>query len=109
MKALVFSPAAAADIDGIWDYSAAHWGPDQADRYTDDIRDACQALAAGGRRGRPVDVRPGTLKHPAGTHMIYFRDRGDRLEVIRILHQKQDVSRNLSPVDQGPLAGPSSS
>jgi toxin ParE1/3/4 len=27
--------------------------------------------------------------------MIYFRDDGDRLEVIRILHQRQDVSRNL--------------
>lgn len=45
MKPLAFSPAAEADIDGIWDYSAETWGPDQADRYTDEIRDACLALA----------------------------------------------------------------
>ena len=32
MKTLTFSPAAAADIENIWDYSAEHWGPDQADR-----------------------------------------------------------------------------
>lgn len=32
MKSLVFSPAAQADIDGIWDYSADNWGPDQGSR-----------------------------------------------------------------------------
>ncbi len=95
MKALAFSPAAEADIEGIWDYSAVTWGPDQADRYTDEIRDACQALAAGRKRGRAVDVRPGYLKLSTGSHMICFRDRGDRLEIIRILHGRQDVERHL--------------
>jgi len=27
--------------------------------------------------------------------MVYFHDHGDRLEIIRILHQRQDVTRNL--------------
>ena len=95
MKGLALSPAAEADLDHIWSHSAEHWGPDQADRYTDEIRDACRGLASGDRRGRPVDVRSGYLKCAAGAHMIYFRDRGDWLEIIRILHQRQDVSRNL--------------
>lgn len=95
MKSLALSPAAEADLDYIWDYSAEHWGPDQADRYADEIRDACHGLASGARRGRPVDIRSGYLKYAAGSHMVYFRDHGDRLEIIRILHQKQDVSRNL--------------
>lgn len=95
MKVLAFSPAAETDIDGIWDYSADNWGPDQADRYTDEIRDACQALAAGRRRGRTVDVRPGYLKLSTGSHMIYFRESGDRLEIIRVLHGSQDVERHL--------------
>lgn len=95
MKALAFSPAAAADISSIWDYSAETWGPDQADRYTDEIRNACHALASGGKRGRAVEVRPGYLKYPTGSHMIYFRDLGDRLVIIRVLHQRQDVDRHL--------------
>lgn len=95
MKALVFSPAAEADVDDIWDYSSANWGPDQADRYTDEIRDACHALAAGRRRGRPVDVRSGYLKLSTGSHMIYFRDHGDLLVIMRVLHGRQDVERNL--------------
>lgn len=95
MKALAFSPAAVADLEHIWNHSAEYWGPDQADRYTDEIRDACLELASGVKQGRPVDVRSGYLKYATGTHMIYFRDHGDRLDVIRILHQRQDVSRNL--------------
>lgn len=95
MKSLVLSPAAEADIDEIWDYSAENWGVVQADHYTDEIRDACYALAAGRMQGRIVDVRPGYLKFPAGSHMIYFRERGDRLEVVRILHGKQDTERHL--------------
>lgn len=42
-----------------------------------------------------VEVRAGYLKHPCGSHTIYFRDNGDRIEIIRILHNKQDVERHL--------------
>lgn len=95
MKALAFSPAAETDIEKIWDYSAENWGPDQADHYTDEIRDACYALAVDRKRGRPVDVRSGYLKLSVGSHMIYFRDDGDRLKIMRVLHNKQDVERHL--------------
>jgi len=95
MKALKFSPAAEADITGIWRYSAEQWGPDQADRYTDDLRDACNALAAGRKKGRAVEIRPGYLKYPCGSHVIYFKDQSDRLDIIRILHSRMDVARQL--------------
>jgi len=95
MKSLVFSPAAQADMEVIWDYTVEHWGFDQANRYTDDIRDACHGLASGHRQGRPVDVRPGYLKYLVGSHVVYFRDHCDRLEVVRILHGRMDVERHL--------------
>lgn len=95
MKPLAFSPAAEADIDGIWDYSAQTWGPDQADRYTDEIRDACLALAHDRKQGRPVDVRPGYLRLSTGSHVIYYRNRGNRLDVIRVLHNRMDADRHL--------------
>ena len=85
MKALSFTPRAEADIDGIWDYSAENWGPDQADRYTDEIRDACRALASGRRQGRATNVRPGYLKCFTGSHVIYFRDMGSDAGECRIL------------------------
>lgn len=79
----------------IWDYSAHRWGPDQADHYTDAIRDACHALARGAKHGRPAEVLPEIQKYLCGSHVIYFLDHPARLDVIRILHQRQDVERHL--------------
>ena len=92
---LTFSPAAVADIGAIWDYTAETWGEDQADRYLDDIHNACIALAGGERAGRRVDVREGYLKYPVGRHLIFFRQDGPRIVVIRVLHQSMDVERHL--------------
>jgi toxin ParE1/3/4 len=92
---LTFSPAAVADIGTIWDYPAETWGLDQADRYVDDIRAACVALAGGERAGRKVDVRDGYLKYPVGRHLIFFRQDGTGIVVMRVLHQSMDVDRHL--------------
>lgn len=94
MKALAFSPAAQADISDIWDYSADRWGPDQADSYTDAIRDTCHALAAGTKQGRP-SILPNFQKYLCNSHIIYFQAHTNRLEIIRILHQRQDVEQHL--------------
>lgn len=96
MKSIGFSPAAEADINEIWDYSADRWGQDQADSYTDAIRDACYSLAKGTKHGRPVDVLPHFQKYLCGSHVVYFLDYTGHLDVIRILHQRQDVDRHLT-------------
>lgn len=95
MSRVTFSPAAIADIDGIWDYTAETWGVDQADRYTDDIQDACNDLAAGKKQGRTADVRDGYLKYSVGKHFIFFVRTGDGIAVIRVLHQQMDTDRHL--------------
>lgn len=95
MKGLVFSPAAEADIEAIWEYSADNWGEDQADRYTDDIRETCNGLITGDQRSKPVDVRPGYFKCKTGSHMLYFRDLRDVIVIVRVLHGAQDVQRHL--------------
>lgn len=92
---LTFSPAAAADIGAIWDYTAETWGPDQADRYIDTIRDICFALAKGDIAGRRVEVRDGYLKYPVGRHLIFFRQTETGTQVIRVLHQMMDTERHL--------------
>ncbi|WP_296615470.1 type II toxin-antitoxin system RelE/ParE family toxin [Sphingomonas sp.] len=66
MKTLAFSPAAQADVEGIWDYSADNWGPDQADRYTDEIPNASRAVAAGQRQGMVADERAEYWKLSSG-------------------------------------------
>ena len=95
MKVVAFSPAAEADISEIWDYSADMWGTDQADNYIDAIRDTCYSLARGTKHGRPADVLPDFQKYLCGSHVVYFLDHPDHLDVIRILHQQQDAGRHF--------------
>jgi toxin ParE1/3/4 len=96
MRVLVLSPAAQADLDGIWDYTVERWGTEQAARYLTDIRDACHGLAAGTRPSQPSDIRPGYHRCRCGSHVRYFRvaDSG-RITVVRILHERMDVGRHL--------------
>lgn len=95
MSRLTFSPAAVADLGDIWDHTAEQWGVDQADRYTDSIRDACLGLADGKIQGRRVDIRDGYLKYFVGRHVVFFRPQDGGIDVIRILHQSMDVGRHL--------------
>ena len=101
MSGIDFSPAAEADLDGIWEYSAKKWGSDQADSYVDDIRDACLDLASGRKPGKKIDdIRKGYQKYPVGQHFVFFRDSGRGIEVIRILHKAMDAERHLVVASQ---------
>lgn len=86
---------AEADLEAVWLYTLDHWSIAQADSYHRDIIAAFAALASGQRRGRATSARPGYLKYPCGAHVIYFRDLGDTLEIVRVLHRAQDAERNL--------------
>lgn len=89
------TPLAEDDLEGIWLYTFRRWSPEQADRYHLGLVAAFEGLARGDFRGSPTDIRPGYFKYPCGAHVIYFRDAGHRLEIVRILHGRQDVDRHL--------------
>lgn len=92
------SPAAQADLNEICDYSARNWGAEQADRYILRIKAACDDIAAGRRRGRPIDeIRPGYRKFAVQSHFLFYQ-AGDigQITVIRILHQHMDVAARLN-------------
>lgn len=94
-KPFRLSIGAESDLEGIWRHTQENWSTAQADRYHRTIMMEIEALAAGRRIGRASTVRPGYLKYPTGSHVIWYRDHADRLEVIRILHRAQDVERHL--------------
>lgn len=95
MTDLLFTPAAIGDLDRIWDYTARSWSPDQADAYVDEIHGACLGLTSGDHVSQPSDIRQGYRKLRVSAHVIWFRERGDRIEIVRILHVRMDVDRHL--------------
>lgn len=96
MTGYILTPAAQADVERIWDYTAQRWNVAQAERYIQNIKDACHELAAGTRTSRPVDIREGYRKLSVGSHFLYFKknDAG-QIVVVRILHQRMDVNSHL--------------
>lgn len=93
-KSYRLSPLAEADLEEIWLYTAKHWSMEQADTYHLNFVETFEGLAAGLKQGRP-SVLPDFQKYLCGSHAIYFLMYADRLDVIRILHQRQDVEQHL--------------
>ena len=90
------TPAARADLESIWDYTATHWGEEQAEDYTRNIQAACEALSKGKMVSRSADdIRQGYRKVAVGSHVMFFRMQSGGVEIIRILHQSMDVERHL--------------
>lgn len=97
MPACRYAPAARDDLETIWAYSVERWGAAQAASYLRQLTTACDEVAAGTRPCRSVDdIRPGYWTFRAGAHVVFARWAEDgALDVIRILHQRMDVTRHL--------------
>ncbi|ECA3794805.1 type II toxin-antitoxin system RelE/ParE family toxin [Salmonella enterica subsp. enterica] len=93
-KTYRLSPLAEADLEGIWLYTFQNWSITQADSYHRDLVATFEALVNGMKPGRP-SVLPDYQKCLCGSHVVYFLDYPDRVDIIRILHQRQDADQYL--------------
>lgn len=90
------TPAAQRDLSSIWDYTADHWDVLQAETYINEIRAAIERIAEDPARGRACDeIREGYRRYGIGSHMIFYVERADGVDVIRVLHQRMENTRHL--------------
>ncbi|MBN9216021.1 MULTISPECIES: type II toxin-antitoxin system RelE/ParE family toxin [unclassified Microbacterium] len=90
------TPAAQRDLSSIWDYTVERWDAGQAETYVLEIRNAIERLAQQPDRGRTVDhMRAGYRRYAIGSHLIFFLEGDNGIDVIRILHQRMDPTRHL--------------
>lgn len=96
MSRYALTPRAQADIEEIWNYTVAHWGDNQAEKYLRQLAEAMTYVAADPARGRACDdVRAGYSKYAVGVHVLFYRKAAKGVEVVRILHQRMDFQRHL--------------
>lgn len=97
MPALRYTPAAVADIDGIWNYSTERWGDVQAEIYIRQLDETCHSLAEGILPGIDAgDIRPGYRKQISGRHVIFYRTEEDgSIDIVRILHHAMDATARI--------------
>lgn len=96
MRDQLLSPRARADLDDIWEYSAAKWNVERADNYIREIWKTVELVASEPSIGRSCDeIRAGYFKFPSGSHLIFYRRLGKKIDVVRILHQRMDFDSHL--------------
>ncbi len=97
MARVFLRPAARADLEDIARYTETTWGRRQRDVYLTAIDAKLGTLAAKPKIGAPRDaVRAGYRSSRVGAHVIFYREVADGIEVVRVLHQRMDLQRQLA-------------
>ncbi len=99
MKTLPFviSKKALADLEEIWHYTVEKWSIEQADRYYDLIFDEINYICKNINAGKSMEhVRNGYRASKVKAHLIFYRMVNERIEIIRILHERMDVDNRFT-------------
>lgn len=94
---ILFTNAAAQDLDDIWNYTAQVWSPLQAETYLAGIQRTIQTLAEMPEIGRlRTEITPPVRTHPSAEHLIIYQFDALNLTIIRIVHNRRHWSVLLS-------------
>lgn len=89
---LEIAPRAQQDIRNIRLFGLQHWDEHRANIYLAAITARFEIIhdnpELGIARG---DLVPGLRAHRVERHVIFYRIREDVIEIIRVLHERQDV------------------
>lgn len=97
MSRFTVSKAASADIRNIAKYTQQRWGRDQRRQYLDGLNKKFEMLAAMPEMAAERrDFQPPVRIHHYEKHLIIYVITDSGILIVRMLHQRQDVSAQLS-------------
>ena len=93
---LIIAPAAKADLKEIYQYSLRQWAQARSDNYLETLKNQFwllteQPLMATERPEFLTGIRSLTIE----SHVLFYRTSASSVEIIRILHCRQDPARHL--------------
>jgi toxin ParE1/3/4 len=93
LRSVRFSLAARRDLATIAVHVAEAAGRAIAEDVVVRIRAECQLLAEtpGEIGSQRPEIQAGVRSFPVPPHVLFFRYRGEEVQVVRILHERQDV------------------
>ena len=85
------------DLTQIWNYTFDEWSEKQADKYYNELLNACEEIAEDINLGRKYfKIIPDLFGLHINRHVIFFRRiDSDYVEIERILHERMDLKRRL--------------
>lgn len=86
------------DLNTIWEYTFEKWSEKQADKYYAIIKMACNGIGDNPDIGKEYyGINKNLLGLKSGKHIIFYKQMSnDRIEIIRILHEKMDLKKRIS-------------
>jgi len=93
---LIIAPAAKNDLKEIYQYGLRQWGQAQSENYLSTIKNQFWLLTQQPLIGteRP-ELLPDVRSLPINSHTLFYRVTTTRVEVIRVLHGRQDPQLHL--------------
>ena len=97
MIKVILRQEAIDDLNNIWNYTFEKWSENQADKYYATIKLACNGIGENPDIGKEYfGVNKNLLGLNYGKHIIFYHlVSGNRIEIIRILHERMDLKKRL--------------
>jgi len=93
---LVIAPAAKADLKDIYQHGLRQWGQIQSENYLESIKEQFWILTEQPMIGVDrSELLLGARSLPIESHILFYRVAPDTVEIIRVLHGRQDPQRHL--------------
>ncbi len=98
MAKVVLRQEAIDDLNDIWDYTFEKWSEKQADKYYATIKLACNGIGKNPDVGKEYyGISKSLLGLKSGKHIIFYQLLSDdKIEVIRILHERMDLKNRIN-------------
>ena len=96
MSNVQFTNAARKDLREIFTYTTRTWGIAQARQYSEQLKQHTVAIGGFRAHSKPVlgssaDVHQSHCRK----HIFVFERKGDKVLIVRILHEAMDIPRHL--------------
>ncbi|MFK7837172.1 MAG: type II toxin-antitoxin system RelE/ParE family toxin [Sulfitobacter sp.] len=101
MRQLTFTVLAERQLDDILSWKFEEFGPQQAERYEDELINRCAAIASGvaATQNCSMIMQPGAVSAlrfgRAGQHLVVFLEKPDAIIIVGFLHGKSDLAAQL--------------
>jgi toxin ParE1/3/4 len=96
VQQLVIAPIARDDLKNIYKYGRRQWGKTQSDSYMAILQEQFWSLTEPSLMGIERSERSPNVRSLAiQSHTVFYRLAAKRIEIIHVLHGRQDPHRHL--------------
>ena len=93
---LVIAPLAKHDLKYIYDYGISNWGVRRASVYLDNLKKHFWGLTEQPKIGiGREELLPSMRSFPVDSHVVFYRLQQSQVEVVRVLHGRQDPRHHI--------------